>query len=313
MNLLELNLSGHAIDKIENLCALKKLQRLVLSGNRISKLEGLGHLRQLEHLDVSANTIAEIPFSLTKNNRLIHLNLSSNIISRKDALVTLRSCPKLQTLLLEGNNVASMEGYMLFMQNLVPQLRILDGAIINRVQQSRQRLAKKDTTLESGAPMVCHNQSVLAHNQKAMSSVARNRKGDDTLTLDCGETSSRFNLSEYREAASQEELLTECLDVYLLNSNSREHSRSSNAADRRSDFTNAASVPQSCESQRRPYLYYPSNPPGHLDTCPTDYEESPGLTKVETASDVRNEIRKYEFYQSKVLPLVYDQFCLHLL
>lgn len=125
--LRELSLANNRLLRIDGLPpTLVHLRILILSNNSISRIDSsaLRHLVQLEYLDLSNNNIKRIE-NLQYNINLIHLDLSHNNISalgpsyasadrrsvesNTDAGGGLRNLRKLQTLLLRGNLISSLD------------------------------------------------------------------------------------------------------------------------------------------------------------------------------------------------------------
>ncbi|MBM3191578.1 MAG: hypothetical protein FJZ63_02845 [Chlamydiae bacterium] len=82
-----------------SLFSLKNLTFLGLRNNQLTALEGLEELTALENLDVQYNQLREVPFGISFLEKLAHLDLSYNPISRWDALGW---CHHLETLCLNG-------------------------------------------------------------------------------------------------------------------------------------------------------------------------------------------------------------------
>ena len=129
MNLRELDLSNNEIERIENLGALKQLRVLKLNANRIKKLENISVLKSLEVLDLSQNLIEDIPALISLNKLLSSLNLSYNIIQKKELILNLRACVKLRELFFIGNPFAQLPEYVVYVQSSLRQLKALDGEI----------------------------------------------------------------------------------------------------------------------------------------------------------------------------------------
>ncbi len=80
-NMINLSITNHQIEKIENISFLTQLKMLSLKGNRIKIIERLESLKNLLILDLSDNLIERIPFQvLTRLSLLEDLNLSNNSI-----------------------------------------------------------------------------------------------------------------------------------------------------------------------------------------------------------------------------------------
>ena len=127
-----LNLSRNDISQIENLDRLAPcLSKLDLSRNCIaSTANGLEALSQLAHLDVSGNRL----LSLAGVEHLVSLEVlhaSDNLITSVEALRMLSYLPRLHTVTLSGNPIASRPGYREEVAHRLPTLRVLDGQPLN--------------------------------------------------------------------------------------------------------------------------------------------------------------------------------------
>ncbi len=113
-SLLRLDLSCHAIERIQNLERGVLLQDLNLAGNRILRVEHLDRLTGLVRLNLSRNRIARIPESIAVLQRLQELRLEDNALSVLNDVRYLRPMVNLTNLVLQGNPVAALAHYRSF-------------------------------------------------------------------------------------------------------------------------------------------------------------------------------------------------------
>jgi len=157
-NLEELSASGNRIRKIGDLSKCRRLHDVDLSHNQLADLTGIANLPNLQILDVSHNQLKSIK-SAGKMKSLEELNIDSNQVSNFDSFST--AFPKLQILCICDNMVSSwddvcslsamselvelfisgnpftlddgeMPTYHLLVQQVLPNLEIIDGAHIKR-------------------------------------------------------------------------------------------------------------------------------------------------------------------------------------
>ncbi|ESP03295.1 hypothetical protein LOTGIDRAFT_176394, partial [Lottia gigantea] len=135
--LVELDLSNNRLTDLSGFTNLTHLQILRLSNNQITTLNMSGKLKSLEELDVSANKIKELSPLLTAVPNLQILNISDNNISIWDQVLSLSKLGDLVELFISGNPFSEENGekpgYFTELQSVIPQLEILDGALVKKL------------------------------------------------------------------------------------------------------------------------------------------------------------------------------------
>lgn len=112
-----LDVSGHAIERIDVLALQPELEFVYLSDNRISDLRPLGIAQRLRVLNASKNQIADLgPLSGLKE--LKELSLSHNLIGN---LADFKDAPRLVSLELSHNQITDISPL-----SALPELQILD-------------------------------------------------------------------------------------------------------------------------------------------------------------------------------------------
>ena len=138
MNLRQLDLSNNEIEKIENLGSLKQLRVLQLNANRIRKIENISVLKNLEILELSQNLIDEIPSLISLNKYLVTIDISNNLIQKREHLLNLRPCTKLRFLFITGNPLTGYGDYLYYITNHLRQLVSIDGQMIPNANFSQK-------------------------------------------------------------------------------------------------------------------------------------------------------------------------------
>lgn len=138
-----LQLDNNALTRIENLGQLgATLEVLDLSFNRITKIEGLDQLKKLRELSLAANEVAEIGDGLDALTCLELLTLGRNKIADIAQVVRLRKLPRLTSLSLAGNPLATGADYPQFvLAHLGTRLRYLDFRLIEDTTRASARAA----------------------------------------------------------------------------------------------------------------------------------------------------------------------------
>ncbi|XP_076657840.1 touch insensitive larva B [Halictus rubicundus] len=131
----EIALHQENIDKIELLDrACRHLKILLLQNNLIGKIENLGRLKRLEYLNLALNNIEAIE-NLEGLESLKKLDLTVNFIGDLRAVRKLRCNENLEQLFLMGNPCADYSGYRDYTIATLPQLKELDGTVIERSER----------------------------------------------------------------------------------------------------------------------------------------------------------------------------------
>lgn len=131
-----LNLSGHAIKKMENLHELKYLRELNLAGNKIRSIENFETLTYLERLDVTANVIEVVPSQLDTLQHLYSVRLSKNKIRNVREFGNLSGLPNLQSLTIDGNPCMRSTNARTFVVYKLRYLDTLDGTSVTLQEKS---------------------------------------------------------------------------------------------------------------------------------------------------------------------------------
>ena len=127
MNLVELNLSGSMLESVRDLgTGFRSLQVLWVARCGLQGLDGLAALPSLRELYASYNDITDLQ-PLDSCAELEVLDVEGNCIADVEGLHVLASCcPKLQSLSLSGNPVASDPEYRSLASSLISSLCYLD-------------------------------------------------------------------------------------------------------------------------------------------------------------------------------------------
>ncbi|KAL7318257.1 U2 snRNP complex subunit [Mucor circinelloides] len=137
----ELVLRDLKIPAIENLGVTKDLNDAIdFTNNDLRVLGNFPRLNRLQHLLLNNNRISKIEAGL--NSYVPNLNtiiLTNNALSELGDLEALAECQKLTHLSLLDNPVAKKEYYRLYLIYKLPQLRVLD---FNKVKLSEKKEAK---------------------------------------------------------------------------------------------------------------------------------------------------------------------------
>eukprot|EP01084_Bolivina_argentea_P240349 403817_1 len=125
---------------------LSNLIELDLSGNKISKIECIKQLHVLQKLDLSFNSITAIPGSISYLARLIQLNISRNKLQTIGDVLNLRPCSNLQKLDLNNNPISTLQHYRPYIIYYLSQMSMLDSKAISQSEliESRQRFERNE-------------------------------------------------------------------------------------------------------------------------------------------------------------------------
>lgn len=129
-SLTKLQLDNNIIEKIEGLDSLKNLIWLDLSFNNIEVIEGLDALGNLEDLSLYNNRISHIE-NMDHLGKLQVFSMGNNNLETLEEVAYLRRFKNLQTLNLNGNPVAEVELYKMFVAAHLPDLVYLDFRLID--------------------------------------------------------------------------------------------------------------------------------------------------------------------------------------
>ncbi|XP_078047860.1 touch insensitive larva B [Augochlora pura] len=140
----EIALHQENINKIEVLDHVcRHLKILLLQNNLIARIENLNRLKRLEYLNLALNNI-EVIENLEGLESLKKLDLTVNFIGDLRGVRKLRCNENLEQLFLVGNPCTDYDGYRDYTIAILPQLKELDGTIIERSERIRalQRYGK---------------------------------------------------------------------------------------------------------------------------------------------------------------------------
>ncbi|CAO1634898.1 unnamed protein product [Sympodiomycopsis kandeliae] len=159
----EIELRGHKIPAIENLGVTRdQVDTLDLTDNDIMTLANFPHLDRLAHLLLSNNLISRIDPRLAFSiPRLTTLVLTNNQLSSFHQLNALSRFPLLEYVTLIGNPIARENYYREFVVWKCKSIRVLD---FKRVKAKERELAKSLMETSDGRP------SSLAHSLSSSSS-----------------------------------------------------------------------------------------------------------------------------------------------
>ncbi|KAI9142009.1 hypothetical protein BKA69DRAFT_1166372 [Paraphysoderma sedebokerense] len=131
---------------------------LRLNNNRFYSLDGLDvavgkvleNKENLKWIDASFNELTAIDQVLSQFPNITHLYLHANRISSINTLEFLENLPKLHTLTLHGNPVASHKDYKTIILNKVPNLKHLDFYGVTKMDReiARRKAEKKRTEFD---------------------------------------------------------------------------------------------------------------------------------------------------------------------
>jgi len=172
-----LDLSGHAISKLQGVSHLSKLTTLLLSGNaigpkltglealsslreldlshnRLFSIDGVGTLSALEDLNLSGNIIQEIPSNISNIKGLRVLRVTGNRILQLADFAALAPLSMLQTLELKGNPATAADNSAAYIASILRSLITLDGEVVTeefRVDAIKQLETGGDNTSKIAA------------------------------------------------------------------------------------------------------------------------------------------------------------------
>jgi len=151
-SLRTLDLSVNAITTIQGLETLENLCSLDLSHNLIRKIEGLKALIRLRDLNLADNKIQQIPGrELSPLTALCTLQMARNLVAELDEVKQLAGLSALSAVYFEGNPVANVRDFRLFLVFHVTGLKQIDTFAVTSEQKQaalrRYAKAKNDTFL----------------------------------------------------------------------------------------------------------------------------------------------------------------------
>lgn len=131
----ELSLHQQDIEKIEYLDKwCRELKILYLQSNLIPKIENIGRLKKLEYLNLALNNIERVE-NLEGCESLKKLDLTVNFVGELTSLECLKNSYHFEELYLTGNPCTDYEGYREYVIATLPQLKRLDGQVVEKSER----------------------------------------------------------------------------------------------------------------------------------------------------------------------------------
>ncbi|KAJ8564321.1 hypothetical protein ON010_g7026 [Phytophthora cinnamomi] len=141
-NLVQLDLSGNAVERLEGLQVFTQLKTLAMPRNHLKTLSApLFALKELTHLDLSGNFIAHLPRAFSGLTMLEELNLSGNNLGTLREVDVLASLANLLSCSLAANPFCRLPTYKDYILYKIRSLERLDDVEISR--NARDRAAKR--------------------------------------------------------------------------------------------------------------------------------------------------------------------------
>ncbi|ETK78667.1 hypothetical protein L915_15397 [Phytophthora nicotianae] len=184
-NLIQLDLSGNAIERLDGLQVLSQLQKLAIPRNHLKTLSApLFALKGLTHLDLSGNFIAHLPRAFSGLTMLEVLNLSGNNLGTLREVDVLAPLANLLSCNLAANPFCRLPTYRDYVICKIRSLERLDDVEISRV--ARDRAAKRfgnamfsqDACLREAGRVHEDEQSRLLEAQSALEAENLRLKGE---------------------------------------------------------------------------------------------------------------------------------------
>ncbi|EGZ05778.1 hypothetical protein PHYSODRAFT_533392 [Phytophthora sojae] len=141
-NLVQLDLSGNAVERLEGLQVFTQLKTLAMPRNHLKTLSApLFALKVLTHLDLSGNFIAHLPRAFSGLTMLEELNLSGNNLGTLREVDVLAPLANLLSCSLAANPFCRLPTYKDYILCKIRSLERLDDVEISRI--ARDRAAKR--------------------------------------------------------------------------------------------------------------------------------------------------------------------------
>ncbi|KAG7385688.1 hypothetical protein PHYPSEUDO_001142 [Phytophthora pseudosyringae] len=141
-NLVQLDLSGNAVERLDGLQRFAQLQTLAMPRNHLKTLSApLFALKGLTHVDLSGNFIAHLPRAFSGLTMLEVLNLSGNNLGTLREVDVLGPLANLVSCSLAANPFCRLPTYKDYVVCKIRSLERLDDVEISRV--ARDRAAKR--------------------------------------------------------------------------------------------------------------------------------------------------------------------------
>ncbi|CAI9105690.1 OLC1v1004673C1 [Oldenlandia corymbosa var. corymbosa] len=175
VNLNAIILNGNDITSICKLDQMKELNTLVLSHNPITEIgDALAKTKSITKLSLSYcqlqtigssliscaglkelrlahNEIKTLPMELSRNDKLLNLDIGTNLITNFSDVKVLSSLVNLRNLNLMGNPIAEKDSLVKKIKNLLPKLKIFNGRPTDKFTRKDDQRAEKSITGTDGS------------------------------------------------------------------------------------------------------------------------------------------------------------------
>ena len=135
-SLVDLSLARNELSCVQGLATLQQLRRLDLSCNRLASVKGLESLVGLQWLDVSYNRLSGLEDALDSLRRLPRLESLKLGLASAD-----KADPLLAGAAVQPNACADSPKYPLLAFEYLPQLLVLDGALVSVLREAAMEAA----------------------------------------------------------------------------------------------------------------------------------------------------------------------------
>ncbi|RLN72346.1 hypothetical protein BBJ28_00009818 [Nothophytophthora sp. Chile5] len=174
-NLVHLDVSGNAVERLEGLQALTQLQTLLLARNHLKTLSSpLFTLENLTRLDLSGNFIAHLPRAIAGLTLLETLNLAGNNLSKLREVDVLEPLANLHVCSLAANPFCRLPTYKDYVLSKVQSLERLDDMQISPAAREKSckrfgaAMYSQDACLREADRAHEHEQNKLLEAQSAL-------------------------------------------------------------------------------------------------------------------------------------------------
>jgi len=160
-------LSNNLIEEIEGISKLAELKKLSLSSNKIKIIPDMSGLHALSEIKLNKNMIMKIPDTMSLNVNLKIVDLGNNSIREFKDISALIPLPYLKNLNLKGNPICDKEGYRNTVQQMLPQVWVLDGLQVENKQKKRRVSTTIVTTKREGKPAEQKTEATVGNKRKS--------------------------------------------------------------------------------------------------------------------------------------------------
>lgn len=126
--LKQLDVQSNRLTQIAGIDTLNRLNELYLASNAIESIDGLPTAGTLGTIDLSRNKLSSLA-GIESQTGLEDLWLSTNLFDKFDFLEHVSQLPKLTTIYMEHNPIASDFEYRLRLSAAMPQLEYIDATM----------------------------------------------------------------------------------------------------------------------------------------------------------------------------------------